>query len=256
MNTLTLRQSLAATALCAALIVTPTSTLLAQEEAGPILTLYEVQVKHGHDSKWREGTKAWNKCYADNGGKSAWNAWRRMQGEGNVYVFSVMSDNWADVGERDPAAKACEEVFETQMTPHEVSEKVMLTQLMTEISNDFVEGTKVVGVYNFTVEDGRTFEKVITEVSKAMQKTEGTIPLQWYQSTGGSEDDADYFVVVNHADFASMDKDWTGPWEAAAAQHGEETAEEWRGMFADAVDDQWNYMYAREDDLSFTPAAE
>lgn len=251
-----IRQSLAAASLCALLIITPVSSLLAQEEAGPILTIYEVQVKHGHGSKWREGVKAWNKCYADNGGKSSWNAWSRMQGEGNVYVFSVMSDNWAAVGTRDPASKACESVFETQMTPHEASEKVMTAQLMPAISSDFVDGTKAVSVYNFTVEDGRTFNKVITEVSKAMQKTEGTIPLQWYQSTGGSKDDADYFVVANHADFASMDKDWTGPWEAVEAQHGKETAEEWRAMFADAVDEQWNYMYAREDDLSFTPAAE
>jgi len=248
------KQSLAVALLCALLAITPVSSTLAQEETGPILTIYEVKVKHGHESKWRAAAKAWNQCYGENGGQASWNAWSRVQGEGNVFVFSVMADNWAEFGQQDAASRACREVFETQLTPHEDGEKTMLAQEMSGISDAWSENTKVVGVYNFTVDDSRTFTKVITEVSKAMQKTDNTVTLQWYEAMGGGEDEADYFVVANHADFASMDKDWTGPWEAVAAQHGKETAEEWRGMFADAVDDQWDYMYVREDDLSFTPA--
>ncbi len=238
------------------LALSPVSSLLAQEEAGPIMTVYEVQVKHGHESKWREGVKAWNKCYADNGGKASWNGWSRMQGKGNVFAFAVMSDNWADFGERDPASRACREVFETQLTPHEYGEKTMLAQLMPGISSEFTPDTKLVGVYNFSVDDARTFVKVVTEVTKSMQKAEGTVPVQWYSTIGGGVNDSDFFVVSNHASFASLDKDSTGPWEAVEQEHGKETAEKWRAEFADAVNNQWDYMYVREDDLSYAPAAE
>jgi len=256
MNRVIITQCLTATLVGAALALSPVSSLLAQDAAGPILTLYEVKVKHGHESKWREALQAWNKCYGDNGGKGSWDVWKRMQGEGNLFTFTGMSDNWAEVGTRDPATRECADVFETQLTPHEDSEVTMMAQLMPDISSEYMDGTTVVGVYSFTVDDSRTFNTVITEVSKAMMKTDGTIPLQWYEVIGGGEDDADYFVVTDHADFASMDKDWTGPWEAVEQQHGKETAEEWRAMFADAVDEQWDYMHVLEKDLGFEPAAE
>jgi hypothetical protein len=238
------------------LALSPVSSLLAQEEAGPIMTVYEVQVKHGHESKWREGVKAWNKCYADNGGKASWNAWSRMQGKGNVFAFSVMSDNWADLGERDPASRACREVFETQLTPHEDGEVTMMAQLMPGLSGEFSPSTNVVTVYNFKVDDYRAFTKVITDVTKAMQKADNTNTAQWYQVIGGGEDSPDYFIVVDHADFASLDKDSTGPWEAVEQQHGKETAEKWRASFDDSTSGSWNYMYAHEADLDYAPAAE
>jgi hypothetical protein len=73
---------------------------------------------------------------------------------------------------------------------------------------------------------------------------------------GGGEDSPDYFIVVDHADFASLDKDSTGPWEAVEQQHGKETAEKWRASFDDSTSGSWNYMYAHEADLDYAPAAE
>ncbi len=255
MNQVHIKTTIAAALAASALAILPASQLLAQEQ-GPILSLYEVSVKHGHDSQWREGAKAWNKCYADNGGKQAWGAWRRVQGEGSVYVFSALSDNWAAVGSRDPAARACEKTFETMLAPHELGDAYSMARLMPAVSNDYQEGENVVDVYSFKVNDAKVFNQVIADVSKAMQKTDNTASIQWYEVRGGGPDAADYFVVAQHANFASLDQDRTGPWEAVEQQHGKETADKWRAMFAASLDDGWNYLYSRVEDLGYQPAAE
>ena len=83
--------------------------IIAQENEGYLLTMSEITVKQGQNDAFTAGVKAWKECYLENNGEDKWNMWRRMQGEGNVYIFSGTMTSWAefDNDSGDEAGKNC-----------------------------------------------------------------------------------------------------------------------------------------------------
>lgn len=67
----------------------------------------EITVKPGQESEFNEGEKLWKKCYLENKGTDKFNIWRRVQGEGIVYVLTRMMDNWAEMDKEDVPGKEC-----------------------------------------------------------------------------------------------------------------------------------------------------
>ena len=70
-------------AISAALLVTASSAVMAQDEDTdtPKLSMGEITVKMGHSDEFRDGVAAWKACYLENDGESTWSTWQRMDGD-------------------------------------------------------------------------------------------------------------------------------------------------------------------------------
>jgi len=239
--------ALSATALCASANAT------AQEEEAStfMLSMLELHVKGGHDSDFRDGIKAWKECYLENEGEGSWNMWRRLQGQGNVYVATFRMDSWADMDTADEASQACQDVAREKITPYTHTEKNTraLVESMPEYSRTG-EQVDVVWVTNFRVSDGRMMMDVVEKVSDAITQVEGQPRGYWYNVMGGHEKAADYFVVSPFENFAAMDVEREGVWSIVTKVHGEEEMERLRAQFMESMDAGWSYVYTRIGDLS------
>ncbi|MGC9344261.1 MAG: hypothetical protein ACP5E3_16275 [Bacteroidales bacterium] len=221
------------------------------EEESFILSLTEFTVKPGHDFEFREGIKAWKDCYLENGGEWSWTIWRRVQGEGNVYILSSSMSSWAEMDETgDEAGKECRDMSRELINPHIEKAKYNLARYMPEMSKTEPMEYDVVWVTNWTVNDGDKFRGTVNEITDIIRDVEGDPRGFWYGVMGGAVDEADYFVVDPYKNFAAMDEDRDGVWTLVEKSKGEKKKDELRQNFLDSVDEAWAYMYTREKELS------
>ncbi len=222
---------------------------LSQEQESFIMNLTEFTVKFGHDGKFTDGVKKWNKCYKDNNGTDTWNVWHRLQGTGNVYVLAGNMANWAEMDKEDSAGKACRAVALEFITPQVESTAFNMARSIPELSRKAPLGDMtIVWVTNFTVNDDAAFNDLIKDISSTMKSKEGANRGYWYRVMGG--EGSDYFVSTPYKDFAALDVDEDGVWKVYESVHGKAKTKETRTKFRAAVGDIWSYTYTLSKDLS------
>jgi hypothetical protein len=230
------------------LLMLPFSTQ-AQEDEGFIMNLTEFTVKFGHDAKFTDGVKKWNKCYKENNGTETWNVWHRLQGKGNVYILASSMANWAEMEKSDPAGKACRSIGLEYITPYIESTEFNTTRFMPGSSRKAsMEGMGIVWVTSFVVNNSMAFNEVVKDVTSTIAKKEGDNRGYWYSVMGGQG--ANYFVSTPFKDFADLDRDQENVWKVYESVHGKSKTKETREKFNASLDDAWSYTYTLEKDLS------
>jgi len=224
-------------------------TSQAQEDESFLLNTTRFTIKFGHDANFTDGVKKWNKCYKENNGTEAWNVWHRLQGEGNVYVLGSRMKNWAAMDDSDAAGKACSAIAITSIIPHIESSAQGMARSMPKYSRKASsEGTSVIWVTSFEVNNGALFNEIVEEVTSTVATKEGDKRGYWYRVMGGKG--ASHFVTSPYKSFADLDTDRDGVWEVYESIKGKSKTKEMREKFNTTLDDVWSYVYTLEDELS------
>jgi hypothetical protein len=228
----------------------------AQEaEKGFILSMTEFTVKPGHDIQFKEGVKAWKACYLENGGKWTWNIWKRIHGEGNVYILTSRMANWAEMDQTDDDGKDCSHLVRDLINPHIEKSESSFARFMPEYSKSYPNPDPVIWVSSWQVNNGMRFREIVKEVTDATAKAEGSKRGYWYSYMGGSKDAADYFVATPFANFAALDVDRENVWNIYEKDNGKEKRDQLQAEFRATIKESWSYLLKRNDDLSHNPPA-
>lgn len=226
------------------------SMLSAQNNTSYLLNVSEITVKQGHEAQFVEGVKKWKECYLENNGKESWNIWRRVQGEGTVYIMSGMMQNWAEMDKEDPANKECYMTVVNFIMPHVEKVNYNIARSMPEFSRTMPEDTKLIWVTFFKVNDGTVFREIVADVNTAVKNKEGSQRGIWYSYAGGASDTPDYMVSTPFKGFADLDISRDGVWKIYENAVGKKKADEMDKKWDAAVDDAWSYIYTLNTKLS------
>jgi hypothetical protein len=227
------------------------SNVYAQEEAqSQILSLSELTIKANHDSQFRSGVKDWINCYMENDGEWAWNMWRRVQGEGNVYVLSSFMSNWAEMDENDPAGQECQSIVQNSIMPNIEKSEDNLARTIPELSKTELVENNVISVFLWRVKNSTLFRETVDEVESTIREVEGEPRGYWYSSIGGNTKAPHFFVVTPYSNFAAMDVEMDGVWTVVENEHGASRREQLQANYREAVEVSWSYLYRRDTELS------
>lgn len=231
------------------------STAQAQgTEKGFLLSMTEFTIKNGHDMQFREGVKAWKACYIENKGDWTWNMWRRVNGEGNVYILTSRMANWAEMDKTDESGKNCRDIGRELINPHIESSVDNFARFMPDYSKAYPNTDMVLWVTYWQVNNGTKFREIVKEVTESTKKAEGSSRGYWYSYMGGSKDAADFFVATPFANFAALDVENENVWNIYEKAHGKEKRDQLQIEFRESIKDSWSYILSRQKELSHNPA--
>ena len=226
---------------------------ISQTNESILLNMTELTVKFGHNEQFREGMKAYKKCYVDNGGTNKWNLWHRVQGEGSVYVLTSTMVKWAEMDEdRDEAGQKCWINVVNLIRPHLQNVGYNIARSMPDFSRTtpMPESTTMVWTYNVITSDGNSFTDALKELLGPVRKAEGDTRGTWYNVQGGSSEVADYFVGIPYDNFAALDVDRDGVWTIYEKANGKTKTDALRTKFRASISKDWSYMYTLNKELS------
>jgi hypothetical protein len=230
----------------------------AQEaERGFILSMTELTIKPGHDNQFKEGVKAWKACYLENGGEWTWNMWRRINGQGNVYVLTSAMGNWGEMDETgDEAGMKCQALVRDLINPNIESAENNFARFMPDFSKSYPNPDPIIWVNYWQVNNWRKFREMAKEVTDEVAKAEGAPRGFWYSVMGGSKDTPDFFVATPFASFAAMDVERDNVWTIYENAKGKKKRDEMQAEFREITDTSWSYLFRYDEDLSRSAPAE
>lgn len=235
-----------------ALLGAGTAALAQEDNDSYILQITKVGVKIGHDTAFQEAVKAYHACLLEHEDAGTWSTWSNVGGDGREYHFVSTMDNWAEMDSPWEAGKACWPEHEKEITPNVESVSTRFARPMADWSAD-ADGYTVVRLHQFRVDDGEAFRDAVGAITGIMKEAEYAHMGSWYNVIGNSSNEPGYFVVAHYDNFAAIDEDRAGPYQAVADAAGEERADELWKQFGDSLRDDREYfteLLRREDDLS------
>jgi len=232
-----------------------TSAKAQESDKGFLLSISELTIKNGHDVQFREGVKAWKACYIENKGDWTWNMWRRVNGEGNVYILTSGMANWAEMDKTDESGKNCSDIARALINPHVETSEDNFARFMPDYSKAYPNSDQVLWVTSWQVNNGTKFREVVKQMSDATKQAEGSSRGFWYSYMGGSKDAADFFVATPFSNFAALDVDRDNVWDIYEKANGKEKRDQLQAEFRESIKDSWSYLLTREKELSHNPPA-
>jgi len=179
--------------------------LVLSQNNSSILTSTEITVKQGHNEQFLDAVKKWKACYLENNGTDKWNFFRRVQGEGTVYLMAGTMENWAEMDKQDAASKECSRIILNDILPNVEKTSYRMSRTMPEISRKPAPDMGLVWVTYFKVNNNDDFNEIIKGVSTAIKAKEGSPRGFWYANIGGPSQNADFFVSTPFRNFAELD---------------------------------------------------
>ncbi len=224
---------------------------ISQNDVSKLLNMTEITVKSGHESQFIAGVKLWKECYLEKKGTDKFNFWRRVQGEGIMYVLTGMIDNWAEMDKEDEAGKECRMKLVDFVLPHIEKVNYNIARTMPEVSKTKPsEGTKLVWVSFFSVENSNDFIEVIKEIGSTLRTVEGTPRGTWYDFMGGGPDSPDYMISMQYKGYADLDISKDGVWKIYENINGKKKTDNLRAKAIASVKSSWSYLYLLNTELS------
>ncbi len=234
-----------------AIMTMQTTNLAAQNNTeAPLLTSTEITVKQGHNVQFMDAVKKWKECYLENNGPDTWNIWRRVQGEGTVYILSGNMKNWAEMDKEDAAGEECGRIVLNDILPHVEKTSYRVSRLMPEISREPSVDMGLVWVTYFKVKNFDDFNEIIKGATAAVKAKEGSYRGIWYSNIGGPGINADYFVSTPFKNFAELDIERDTPAKIYGDAVGEKKAATLSQKWRDAVEEEWSYILRLNKELS------
>ena len=230
-----------------------------QEDDSHMLQVTRVEVKFGHVSKFRDGMQAWKDCYIENDGANHWSVWNNVDGRAGVFHIVSARQNWAWLDSPDAAGRECWPVIEEQIAPHVTSVSTSFSRHMADWSGE-AEGYDVVRLHHFRAAgNARQFRETVGEITGILKEAEYEHLGAWYQIIGGDSARPNYFLVSHYDNFAAMDEDRTGPYQAVVDAIGEERGNALWDQFGESLRDDREYvseLLRRVEDLGREPESD
>ena len=223
---------------------------LSQDDGSKLLNMTEITVKPGHESQFIAGVELWKACYLENKGADKWNMWRRVQGEGIMYVMTGLMSSWAEMDKEDAAGKECRMKVIDFVMPHVEKVNYNIARTMPELSRTPAEGTKLVSVMFVRVTNDAAYNEAIKETTSTVRSVEGSPRGTWYSFVGGGPESPDYMVSTPYKGFADLDIKRDGVWKVFENKHGKKKTVELRTKVRAAVENSWSYFYTLNEKLS------
>jgi len=243
-------------ALSACVLMGTSSATFAQEEEEDsyILEITRIEVKIGHDMQFRDAMKAYKSCLVEREYSESWSTWSNVGGEGREYHVVSNMDNWAEMDSPSDAGQACWSEHSEKLTSHVSSFETRFARPMKDWSGD-AEGYNVVRLHHFRVDDNGDFRDTVGAITDIMKEADYEHLGSWYEMIGNDSNDPDYFVVSHYDNFAALDEDRAGAYDAIVEAAGQERADELWEQFGDSLRDDWEYftdLLRREEELSYS----
>jgi len=223
---------------------------MSQNDGSKLLNMSEITVKPGQEAQFVAGVKMWKECYLEKKGTDKFNVWRRVQGEGIMYVLTGSMDNWAEMDKEDAAGKECRIKVLELIMPHVEKVNYNIARTMPELSRTPAEGTKLVSVLFVRVTNDAAYNEAIKEITSTVRSVEGSPRGTWYSFVGGGPDSPDYMVSTPYKGFADLDIKRDGVWKVYENKHGLKKTVELRAKVRSAVENSWSYLYSLNEELS------
>lgn len=224
------------------------------DEDGHILEITKVDVEIGHEMKFREAVKAYHECLAEHEYEGTWSTWSNVGGDGRSFHFVSTMDNWAEMDSSSEAGKTCWSEHHDRLTSHVKSVSTRFARAEPGWSGN-AEGYSVVRLHQFRVDDNSEFRDAVGAITGILKEAEHEHLGNWYRMIGNDANEPNYFVVAHYENFAALDEDRTGPYDAVVEAAGEERADELWKQFGDSLHDDNEYftdLLRREKELSLS----
>jgi len=215
---------------------------MSQNDGSKLLNMSEITVKPGQEAQFVAGVKMWKECYLEKKGTDKFNVWRRVQGEGIMYVLTGSMDNWAEMDKEDAAGKECRIKVLELIMPHVEKVNYNIARTMPELSRTPAEGTKLVSVLFVRVTNDAAYNEAIKEITSTVRSVEGSPRGTWYSFVG--------MVSTPYKGFADLDIKRDGVWKVYENKHGLKKTVELRAKVRSAVENSWSYLYSLNEELS------
>ena len=225
-------------------------------EANQKLAIHHVHVKMGHGAAFRAGMEAYSACLAEGGYEDSYSVWQAVDGDRTGYHIVASFDLWAELDEDDEVSDACwgNEEIRDGVFDHMASWETSYARRMPDWSVS-TEGSTVVKLHNFRVDDGSDFRALVSEITGYMKESKYEHQGTWYDVLGGSSSSADYFVVEHFENFAAMDEKRKGANGVLRDAVGDEKAEEFWDKFGDTLADHngyWSMMLVKRASMGYS----
>jgi hypothetical protein len=225
-----------------AMLVFGSAAFAQQEDDSHMLQITRVEVNFGHISNFREGMQAWRSCYIDNDGSNHWSVWNNVDGRAGVFHIVSVMENWAGFDSPDSASRECRPVIEEQIAPHVTSVETIYARHMAEWSGE-AEDYDVVRLHHFRAAgNGQQFRETVGEITGILKEAGYEHLGGWYSVIGGDSARPNYFVVDHYTNFADLDEDRTGPYQAVVDAVGEERGDALWEQFGESLRDDREYV--------------
>lgn len=229
-----------------------------QEPMEFIRVIIELKVKEGHVNNFEKSMMEWKECYLSNGGQTAWNTFKRMDGEGDNYVLTYIKSNWEAFDLKDEAGGACQNLAELVLSPHISISSTYFTRFMPDVSKEGApDDVSIVRATFFKVktEGYPAFMENLKTMSEHINTVEGNKRGYWYQYMGGGENAPDFFVSETYAGFAPLDN-VKGVWQNIEKEMGKKKKDELYQTFFGPIKDVYSHLYRLAPQLSHGTAGE
>ncbi len=244
--------SLAALAALGAACLGVTSTAL----AASVTRIFTVEVSAANRHAFREGVIAWHKCERANGMNSAVMVYDAETGDASRFAFLVENASWAAMDQKNPAAKACRELFRDHVSPNirRVSSEIVQQNPKVSHLTDIEPGPfplAWVSAYRIKPGQARAFHAELRQFAAAAAKSHWEGQFEGDDVMGSGRGGADFILVwpnKNWADAGTQAK--PSAREMMKSVYGAAAAKSIYEHFSDTVADQWSDVWSYDKALS------
>lgn len=243
----------------AALLIASTGAVADNHEEGEAyhLAIHHVHAKLGHIPEFQAGMEAYSNCLKENDAEDGFSVWRSFDGDRTGFHIVGRFDKWAEFDEDDEVSNGCwgNDEIRAGVFDHMASWETSYAEKLPAWSGN-AEGSTVVRLHNFRVDEGDDFRALVGEITGYMKDAEYEHQADWFTVVGGGYWDADYFAVAHYENFAAMDEDRLGVGGVLSEAVGEESAgrfwDAWRETTADEKG-YWNEVLALQSSMGYNP---
>jgi hypothetical protein len=220
------------------------------------LAIHHVKVKMGHGMAFRAGMEAYSACLAENDYDESYSVWHAVDGDRTGYHIVSSFKLWGEFDEDDDASSECwqKEGMRAGVFDHLSSWETQYAERLSAWSGD-MEGSNVVKLHNFRVDDNSDFRSVVSEITTHLKEADYEHMGTWYEMLSGGYWGADYFVVDHFENFAAMDEDRKGVNGVLTEVLGEDRTGRVWDAFREALEDDkgyWTFMLERRESMGYS----
>jgi hypothetical protein len=225
----------------------------------PVTRVYVVEVPPAQDHVFNEGMKSWEKCLHDHGAKRAIMAYDAETGDMGRYLFLEPHAAWAEMDTHDPANKACEPTFRSEVLPH-------FTHGFSEIAELNAKDTYMPGgdadpppmqwvdVFRIKPGQGEAFHEGLAKFAAAAAKIHWQGHFAGFDIDGSGRGGEDFVLAwpnKSWADVGQQPKPSTK--EMMESVYGKAAARANHDKFFGSIAEDWSDAWSYDKDLSYIP---
>lgn len=230
----------------------------AQPEA--VTKIYVVEVPPAMDHAFREGMRSWVHCLEAHQASFVLRGYTAASGDLNRYAFLEERRSWADLDTEDPAAKACDATFLTDVVPHFSKSAAEFAQPTAKISYmpaDAPGTAPIVWVdaYRFKPGHKKDFIAFAAKFSAAAAKAHFSQPYIGYEVFGAGYGGEELLLVSPGSNWAQIGADPSPvPEKMMEEAYGKKAAQAMHEKAMASVAGHWADAWRYEKSLSYSPA--